>query len=529
MDNDSTSFDVLRTLRRHAALILLCLLATAAAAFAISKAQTREYQATASIYFHDPQTNEVTAGLYVAPVDHQVRVDTDLMLATLPRIATATAAAIGAGVTPGSVQSSVTVSKQSDSDLATVTATSTSPGLAARIANTYAAEIAAHRQRATLAYYSGIVRSLDLQIRALPPALRQGTEGAALKSRADSLQILSQLQGRSVQVVDQAGVPSSPSSPQVARNTVLGAILGLLLGLALALLLGRFDHRVREPEELADVYDVPLIGVVPYSSALKVPSRPVAPQAPLAAVAETFALLWARIRYFNVDRQLETLLIASAQPGEGKTTVARNLALAAARVGSRVLLVECDLRSPSLARQLGAHDSPGISDVLLEGMAPEDAIQTVDVAQPPGRQLQLDVLVAGGLLPPDPAHVIESHAMEALLDRTRATYDFVLIDAPPLAVVSDAFPLLRQVNGVVVVGRLGRSRADIAARMRQTLASANAPLIGVIANGYRGRPGAAYGHDRHFAYFLGRQAPGAVPGEAVRLAQSDGHDQVTHH
>jgi capsular exopolysaccharide synthesis family protein len=530
MDNDSTSFDVLRTLGQRAPLILLCLLATTAAAFAISKAQPREYQATASIDFHDPQANEVAAGLSVASVDHQVRVDTDLNLASLPRIAVATAAAIGGGLTSGSVQSSVTVTKQADSDLATVTATSTSPVLAARLANTYSVQIAADRQRASQAYYGGILRSLDLQIRALPPALRQGGQGAALRSRADSLQVLSQLEGRAAQVVDQAGVPTSPSSPQVARNAVLGAILGLMLGLALALLLGRFDRRVREPGELADVYDVPLIGVVPHSSALKVSTRSAVAQAPPAAVAETFALLWARIRYFNVDRQLDMLLIASAQPGEGKTTVARNLALAAAKVGPRVLLVECDLRSPSLGRQLGAQESPGISDVLLEGMAPDDAIQTVDVAQPPGRQLQLDVLVAGGLLPPDPAHVIESHAMEALLDRARATYDFVLIDAPPLAVVSDAFPLLQQASGVVVVGRIGRSRSDIAGRLRQTLASANAPLIGVIANDYRGRPGAAYGSDPHSPYVSGRQAPGGVPtGEAVRLAQSDGHDQVTHH
>jgi receptor protein-tyrosine kinase len=465
----------------------------------------------------------------VAPVDHTVRVDTDVKLSTLPGIADGTAAAIGGGLTSGSVQSSVAVSKEADSDLATVTATSTSPVLAARIANTYAAQIVAARQRASQSYYSGIVRSVNHQFSALPPRLQQGTQGAALTSRANSLQVLSQLEGADVQVVDRAGVPSSPSSPQVIRNTALGGILGLLLGLALALLLGRFDRRVREPGELAEVYEVPLIGVVPYSSALKVPSSAGPAQAPPAAVAETFALLWARIRYFNVDRQLDMLLIASAQSDEGKTTVARNLALAAVKVGSRVLLIECDFRRPTLARLLAAQESPGISDVLLEGMPLEDAVQTIEVAQPSGRQLELDVLVAGGVLPPDPAHVIESHSMEALLDRARATYDFVLIDAPPLAVVSDAFALLRQADGVVVVGRVGRSRSDIAARLRQTLASANAPLIGVIANGYRRRPGVAYGYDRDFAPVSVPRATGnSRTPDAAHLAQSDGHDQVTH-
>ncbi len=519
MENDSASFDVLRTLRQRAPVILLCMLVAGVAAFAISKRQTKEYQATTSVYFHDPQANEVAAGLAVAPVDPQVQLATDLKLATLPRIAAATATAIGGGITPGSVQSSVSVSQQGNSDFAAVTATSTSPGLAARIANTYAAQIVADRQRASQSYYSGIVHSLNLQFQALPPALQLGTQGAALKDRANSLQVLGQLEGGAVQVVDQAGVPSAPSSPQVLRNTVLGAILGLLLGLALALFLGRFDRRVREPLQLADVYGVPLIGVVPYNSALKMSSRRASAQPAPAAVAETFALLWARIRYFNVDRLLDTLLIASAQPGEGKTTVASNLALAAVKMGSRVLIIECDFKRPTLARRLGARESPGVSDVLLEDMPLENAVQTIEIAQRSGPQPRLDVLVAGGLLPPDPAHVIASHSMEALLSRARATYDFVLIDAPPLAVVPDAFPLLRQAGGVVVVGRLGRSRSDVAARLRQTLTSANATFIGVIANGYHRRPGAPYGHDRDFPSASVQPAPRDVRPRRLRVYQ----------
>lgn len=528
MDYDLTGFDVLRTLRQHVPVILLCLLVTTVAAFAISEAQTKTYQASASIYFHDDQLDQSAAGLPVAPpLQNPSQLATSLKLAALPRIAAATAAAIGGGLSSGSVQSSVTVSQQGNSSLATVAATSTSPQLAARIANTYAAQIVADRQRSSQAYYSAIVRTLNLQYRALPPVAQQGSQGLALRDRADSLQVLSQLEGSQVGVVDGASVPSSPSSPQVARNTILAAILGLLLGLALALLLGRFDRRVREPRELAEVYGVPLIGVVPHHSALKERSKSVQLPAPPAAVAETFALLWARIRYFNLERELNTLLIASAQAGEGKTTVARNLALAAAKVGSRVLLIECDFRRPSLARQLGTHETPGISDVLLEGMPLEDAVQTVEAAETGG---QLDVLVAGGVLPPDPSHLIGRHQMGALLFRARATYDFVLIDAPPLAVVSDAFPLLREVDGVVVVGRVGRSRSDVATRLRDTLASANAPLIGVIANGYRRRAGAPYGYDRDFASAWMRPPAGDLrTNGAARSAQSDGQDRVTPH
>jgi succinoglycan biosynthesis transport protein ExoP len=109
------------------------------------------------------------------------------------------------------------------------------------------------------------------------------------------------------------------------------------------------------------------------------------------------------------------------------------------------------------------------------------------------------VLVAGAALPPNPGELIESRAMETLLERAKATYDLVVIDTPPLTAVSDAFPLLKKVDGVVIVGRVGRNRRDVAERLHETLTGAGAPLLGVIANGFkagrRGGYGYGYGYD----------------------------------
>ena len=209
-----------------------------------------------------------------------------------------------------------------------------------------------------------------------------------------------------------------------------------------------------------------------------------------------FQLIRAHLRYFNVDRELRTLLVASPAPGDGKTTVALHLAAAAARMGSTVLLIEADLRRPTVAQQLDIHSGPGIADVLIGSVSLWKATQSIDLDQPSGISGQgpaLDVLVAGAPLPPNPSELIESDAMAAALGQASSTYDLIVIDTPPLTAVSDAFPLLRKVDGVIIVGRIGRNRRDLAERLHHTLAGAGAPLLGVIANGFKARRG-SYGY-----------------------------------
>jgi len=283
-------------------------------------------------------------------------------------------------------------------------------------------------------------------------------------------------------------------------------VLGLLLGLGVAFLLERLDRRIREPQDLEAIYGLPLLGVVPQSAALADSgrSRKNAKGALPPGEAEAFHLIRAHLRYFNVDRELRTLLVASAGPGDGKTTVARHLAAAAARIGSRVLLLEADLRRPALAQQLDIPSGPGLSDVLIGALSLNEATQLIDLEAPSADSAKgriLDVLVAGAALPPNPGELVESHAMEGLLERVKSSYDLVVIDTPPLTAVSDAFPLLGKVDGVIIVGRVGRNRRDVAERLHETLTGAGAPLLGVVANGFKaGRLGShGYGYDYAYA------------------------------
>jgi receptor protein-tyrosine kinase len=175
--------------------------------------------------------------------------------------------------------------------------------------------------------------------------------------------------------------------------------------------------------------------------------------------------------------------------------------MAAATVGSRVLYVEAYLRRPVAARCFGIAGAPGLSEVLLGEDTLVNAVQTVEFATRKGANQGVDVLVAGGVLPPNPPQVMESHAMETLLDATRCDYDLVVIDTPPLVLLPDAFPLIRRADGVVIVSRLGHNRSDVASRLRETLASVDAPVVGVVANGYkRGRGAPSYGYGYTYDY-----------------------------
>jgi capsular exopolysaccharide synthesis family protein len=495
VQQDSEAFNlerVLGVLRRYAPLILLCVVVVAGAAFGFSKRQTKKYTASASLNFSTNPLSQQIAGLPGSSANNSstllAQEASNVEAVKGGDTAARTAALIQHGLTKRRVVESLSFAGQGETPIVVISATTTSPVLSARIVNIYAEQFVKNQQTANLGYFKSARAIVQKQLAALSPQQKVGPVGVALQNRAQTLSLLAELKVGNVAIASEALPPTSPSSPKTSRNTALGIVAGLLIGIALALALERFDRRVRTPEEFEALYRLPLLGEIPQSSALARSAREKGrSRSPLPpAEAEGFSLLRARLRFFDVDRELRTIVVASAEPGDGKSMVARHLAEAAARLGSRVLLLEVDLRQPTLGQQLGISAGPGLADVLIGAIAMAEATKSVDLDPAPGEGAKgrtLDVLPAGAVLPPNPGELLDSQAMDAVLAHARSKYDLVVIDTPPLRVVSDAFALLTKVDGIIIVGRVGRSRRHPVERLHQVLASSGATLLGVIANG----------------------------------------------
>lgn len=492
MDSERTglSFEQIAGLwRRRLPWMLACLVVVAGGAYGYSKHKVKKYTATAVLSFNSSQLSQQIAGLSSNSSATSVlgAQDDDVESVKVGDMAAKTARLLGLGLTEQDVSESVTVTGRGESGIVDVAATSTSPPLAAMIANTYSRQFVKEQQSANRRFFRSALALVSKQLQQLPPAQRFGSDGLDLQERAHTLSLLSELGYNNAEVAQEASVPSSPSSPKVTKDTAIGALVGLIVGLFIAFVVERFDRRIKSSEELEALYALPLLGVVPKSSALS--RSPLPP-----SEAEAFSLIRAHLRFFSVDRDVRTLVIASPQPGDGKTTIAHHLAEAAARLGSRVMLIEADLRQPTLAARLGIGSGPGLADVLIGASAMNDAVR-VKALGAQGESddgHRLDLLAAGTARPPNPGELLESRMMSSVIDQARSAYDLVVIDTPPLGAVSDAFPLLTKVDGVVIIGRIRRSRRDAAEELQKVLAGSGASLLGVIANGAKPRVPGSY-------------------------------------
>jgi polysaccharide biosynthesis transport protein len=269
------------------------------------------------------------------------------------------------------------------------------------------------------------------------------------------------------------------------RNLGVGLILGLLLGLGVAVLRHVLDTRVRNEDDVRSLTDSPILGVVAYNQ--NVPSHPVILRdQPQAAPSEAVRRLRTNLQFIDIANRPKSIVISSSIPGEGKSTLAINLAVSLADTGSRVILVDADLRQPSIADYVGIEGRVGLTTVLIGRAAVEDVVQPLGATS-------LDLLPAGQI-PPNPSELLGSMTMAVLLEQLSAVYDMVLLDSPPLLPVTDAVVLSKLAGGALVVVGADRIHRQQLQQSLESLETAGAHIFGIVMNKIAVREARAYGY-----------------------------------
>jgi receptor protein-tyrosine kinase len=275
-----------------------------------------------------------------------------------------------------------------------------------------------------------------------------------------------------VTVTDSPDLPVAVSEPKMLRNAAVGMLVGLFVGVGAAVVRVRMDRSVKEPAEASDLAGAPVIGTVIRDDQLA--SSHVMNRAAPTRAAEDYRQLRTNLQFLNVDDPPKVIMVSSAMPAEGKTTVTINLALALAEAGRQVTVLDADLRRPRVTNYLSMVGGVGLTNILAGTAELTDVLQTYGDS---------GVSVIGaGPTPPNPSELLASKHMFTLIDELRGKSEYVLIDAPPLLPVADSTGLAVMVDGVLLSVRYGQSRKDQLQQAAATLDRVGARTLGLILN-----------------------------------------------
>lgn len=322
---------------------------------------------------------------------------------------------------------------------------------------------------------------VDISVVNSDPELARAIADGIAKSLADAVANISPKdaqQASSVQltIISPASSPVNPVSPDTRLITGLGAAIGILLGLAWAVLRELVDTRIRSNTDIEAVTDLPLLAEIGRTSRDRRIAQ-VIRSSPNGITAEAFRSLCMSLAFADVDKPVASMVVTSALPGEGKSSVSVGLAMSLAESSGSVILVDGDLRNPSIAEYTGLDGTVGLTSVLLGNASLTDAVQPWGV---PG----LDILVAGAV-PPNPSQLLASDTMRSTLEVLKAQYDFVVIDTSPIIPVTDPLWLVHETDGAIIVARERRTKRQQLQKALSTLDSVGARVLGVVANDVR--------------------------------------------
>jgi succinoglycan biosynthesis transport protein ExoP len=546
-----TLSDYLAVLRRRKWAAIVPILLIPVIAYVLTARQPPVYAASSGVLLSRDNLAAALAGRTSADVftDPDRFAQTQAQLARVPEVFDRAVERAETSITATELFHSSSVAPLGNADLLNFTVSSQNPEAAVDLATAYARAFTQYRLELNTAALTSARKDLERSLAQLRAAGESGTaEYQELRRKAQELRTMELLQ-------TQAAVVKQPSSaaqvaPTPRREAMLGLAVGLLLGLGAALLWEALDKRVRDEEEIQRGLRLPLLGRLPEPQQQDGWPRLAMLDDPANAESDAIRRLRSNLEFANLDVNAKSILVTSSVTGEGKSTTVTNLAIALARAGRKVVLVDLDLRKPSIGGLLRMSYRPGITDVAIERIELENALIPIrlDARSPidltrrsrsrrgavmdeqaggdaasPG---QLWVLPAG-FIPASAGELVGTQAVARTLAELESTADFVLVDAPPLLAVSDAITLSTRVDAVLVVVRLGVVDRRMLRELSRQLEASPARKLGFVLAG--GDVGELYGAG--YAYGRGkpedRRSEGRAPELSPEEAPSESYQGVS--
>ena len=454
--------DYVRILRAHWIVIIVATIVGAGAAFGWSAMQPRVYSADTTGIVTSVGGDGTSGSALVGNQLAQSRVKSYLNLGSWRAVAEHAIDELGLDTSPDVLVNQVTVTNPVDTTALKVTATGSTPESAQNLAQ---------------AWLDGMAIEIE--------KLEGGTSTTPAAI--------------SLMVGDSARLPTEPSSPNTRLNVIIGALVGLALGLVYAFVRHTFDRRVRHPRDIERETGVSVIGTLPLEKSMADERQVIdfsleSQHGVSHHTIEAMRELRTNLQFIDVDNPPRVIVVTSAVPGDGKSTVSVNLASSLAAAGQWAILIDCDLRRPVIADIFGMSHDVGLTDVLA-GRA-----DLQDVAHRPSRDVPLAV-VGAGRIPPNPSELLGSHRMRDFLAEISKSA-IVILDSPPVLPVTDAAVLAAGADGVLIVVSSGKTTFDMLQRAIDNITRTTGRVLGVVLNRVprKGAESAYYGREYYGAY-----------------------------
>jgi polysaccharide biosynthesis transport protein len=507
-----TLHDYLRVLRRRKWILIQAVILVPLAAVLFSLNQEPLYKASSSALITNQDLSAAVLGIesFVDRGSSERVAQTQADLARTQDVAARTVKAAEVDMSPSEFLEISTANPRTDADLIDLAVEHPDRQVAIALASAYATEFAEFRFELDTKTIDGALAGVEQRLVSLE---LEGREGSALyrqlEERQQDLQELKALQGQGIFPVSQA-TSAVQTRPQPVRDGMIGLLLGLVLGLGLVFLREALDTRVRTAEEVSDRLGISLLARLPSPPRKLANKEGIAMlEEPTGVQAEAFRVLRTNLEFVNLDRHAQVIMVTSALESEGKSTTASNLAVAFARAGKRVALVDLDLRRPFIARFFRLGGRPGLTQVALGHVDLEDALVPVALSdhQPrngagpegsatngQGRTTGVLEVLPSGPIPPDAGEFVATHAVGTTIQQLRERADIIIVDAPPLLGLGDAMALTSKVDGILLVARLKVLRRHTVNELRRVLENVPASPLGFVITNAETDKGYGYGY-----------------------------------